>query len=414
MLVSQVLAGGLSYALQISMGRMLSTQYYGLFAALVGMFNIATMPLTALFAVITRSVAREFGRRDIQAVARIQRQAMRELALGGAAILSVAFLSAGVLAALLGSVSLWPVLMLWAAVGVNALYVLWGAVLQGIQRFLALATINTGMNALKLLSCVVLVELGFGVSGAVLGLLAAAVAGGAATWIVLGRRVPRSAGPGTVQPLLRSKSAVALAVSNLAFVGMTQFDYIIVRVFSPAGEAGLYAAAAVLAKSVLWLPVGIVVVLFPTVASAAGNRARSRHLLYVSLGMALVTSGGLAVVLAAGADTWMRVLYGPSFAGAAVYLRWLSLIYVPMALVLIVDNYNLAMNRARFIPFYALAIAAEVVTFSFPGGTPTRLVWVLAFASMACLLWATWILIDRRSAPDTEEPSHTRLGDCGG
>ncbi len=409
MLASQVLAGFLSYALQISMGRMLSAQYYGLFAALVGVFNIAAMPLAALFAVVTRSVAVEFGRHDMQAVAQIQRRAIREIAAGGMVILAVAMISAGLVARLLGSVSPWPILMLWVAIGVTALYGLWGAVLQGIHRFVAVASINTAMNGLKLVSCVALVALGFGVSGAVLGILISSVLGGVAVLIVVGRRVPRAGGDSPGQSLLRSKPALALAVSNLAFVGATQFDYVIVRMFCSPSEAGLYAAAAVLAKSVLWLPVGIVVVLFPTVASVEGNRGGSRQFLYLSLGMAVATSGGLAIVLAVFADVWTRVLYGPSFVGAGEYLRWLSLIYVPMALVLIVDNYYLAMNRARFIPFYAAAIVAEVVTFLLPHGTPTRLVLVLALASMACLLWAIWILIERTSVPGTGEPRQTRL-----
>ena len=39
------------------MGRLLRVQDYSLFSALMGMFNIASLPLTALFMVVTRRLA---------------------------------------------------------------------------------------------------------------------------------------------------------------------------------------------------------------------------------------------------------------------------------------------------------------------------------------------------------------------
>ena len=193
------------------------------------------------------------------------------------------------------------------------------------------------------------------------------------------------------------RDGLALAFSSLGFIALTQLDYVIVRIACTPRQAGLYSAGAVLAKSVLWLPAGITVALYPTVVSEHAGDRTSHHLLYQSLRMALAFSGGLAVILAVGADFWVRLLYGADYAGAGPYLRWLSLIYLPMALVLVVDNYQLALGRARFIALYFAGAAMEWLVFAYPGGTPTRLVWVLAAASAACFAWATVIVVsDRR------------------
>jgi O-antigen/teichoic acid export membrane protein len=194
--------------------------------------------------------------------------------------------------------------------------------------------------------------------------------------------------------LFASREGALLAGSNLAFIALTQADYIIVRVFCTPDEAGLYSAGAVLAKSVLWLPVGIAIALFPTVASHHARGERSRHFLHQALGMAALTSGVLAAVLAAGAGFWIALLYGPAYAGAAVYLRWLSLVYLPLALVLVVDNYQLALRKARFLWLYALGAAAQVVAFAASGAaSPLLLVWILAAASAVCLAWGVWIVV---------------------
>ena len=85
----------------------------------------------------------------------------------------------------------------------------------------------------------------------------------------------------------------------------------------------------------------------------------------------------------------------------APYLRALSLIYLPLALVLVVDNYQLALGRARFIALYFAGAFAEWVVFVWPGGTPWRLVWVLAAASGACFIWGLVILLSARERFET-------------
>jgi O-antigen/teichoic acid export membrane protein len=241
--------------------------------------------------------------------------------------------------------------------------------------------------------CAVFVAVGFGVTGSMAGLLASGVIGAAAFWIGIEHDLPRRLNDRSTRRLFASREGMLLAASNLAFIALTQADYIIVRVFCSPEQAGLYSAGAVLAKAVLWLPVGITIALFPTVASHHARGEHSRHVLLQALGMATLTSGALAVVLALGADLWISLLYGPEYAGAAVYLRWLSLIYLPLALVLVVDNYQLALGRARFLLLYALGAAAQIVAFAATGSSdPTLLVWILAAASAACLAWGVWVV----------------------
>lgn len=395
MFVGNTLAGVLVYAVQITMGRMLALQDYGLFTALLGIFNLTAIPLTALLMVVTRGVAQELGRGDLEAVWAIRRQAVRELALGGGVAVLVALSLSGLLAAVLDSTSIWPVVLLWIAVGFNIATAMWGATLQGMQRFPILAGINIAIAALRLVSCVALVAIGLGVVGSMLGLVLAAAVGGVVAWVAIERGLPHRRGDEVKRQLFGSRAAIALASSNLAFVALTQLDYILVRIFCSAEQASHYAAAAVLAKSVLWLPVGIVIAMFPTVASRVAQSRPSRHLLFQSLSMTLITSGLVAGVLAIGAGMWIGLLYGSKFAAASPYLGWLSLIYLPMAVVLVVDNYQLAMHRTRFIVLYALGVLAEVLAFIVPGGTLERLIAVLAAVSGACLLWALWIVVEQ-------------------
>jgi O-antigen/teichoic acid export membrane protein len=310
--------------------------------------------------------------------------------------------TSGIVAGPLGSPSPWPIVAMWIAIGVNVALALGLSLLQGAHRFMHLSAGSLASAGARLLMCVALVAAGFGVVGAMAGIAIASGVGALAVWLALGRWPAPGDSNAPQHGLLLSRDAVVLALSNLSFVAMTQFDYVLARVFLPAEQASQYAAASMLAKSVLWLPVGIVIAMFPMVASEAAALRPSRHLLVRGLWMAALTSGALAAILAIGAGVWVKFFYGPRFEPAAPYLAVLALAYLPMAIALVVDNYQLALHRARFIAAYAAVAVAEVVALALPSASPERLIAVLVGGSFLCLAWAVWIVREQLRAGATQ------------
>jgi hypothetical protein len=68
--------------------------------------------------------------------------------------------------------------------------------------------------------------------------------------------------------------------------------------------------------------------------------------------------------------------------------------------VLVVDNYQLALHRARFILAYALVAVAEVVALALPGASPERLIAVIVVGSFGCLAWALWVVAGQLRGAD--------------
>jgi O-antigen/teichoic acid export membrane protein len=412
MFVSNTGAGVIVYALQVAMGRLLSVADYGLFTALFGVFNIAATSLAAVLLIVIRNVARELSAGQLAGAAAVRDQAVREALVGGSILVAAGVALSPFIAKAMDSPSAVPVILMWFGVGANLSMALAGSVLQGMQRFGSIAVVNLATPLVRLVLCAGLVLAGWGMAGAMGGLVVSAVAGAAAFWTLVDRRLPRHSGDGSTRPLLRSGETLRLAANSLAFVALTQIDYVVVRVFCTPDQAGTYSAGAVLAKSVLWLPVGITLALVPTVAWQARSPSEGRHLLRQALLMALAVSGLLSMVLAIWAPFWIRTLYGPEFAASAVYLRWLSLIYLPLALVLVVDNFFLALRRVRFVLLYIFGATLQVVVFLVPGHqvTPDRVVLALAVASAACAFWAIVVTVPLRGRPGAQAPA-TDTGD---
>jgi O-antigen/teichoic acid export membrane protein len=86
------------------------------------------------------------------------------------------------------------------------------------------------------------------------------------------------------------REALVSSTALLAFFALTSLDVLLARVVLPPHQAGLYAAGAILAKAVMFLPYVLTVMAFPAMARHGANR-------YLHLwGLAAVLCVGLVVV----------------------------------------------------------------------------------------------------------------------
>jgi O-antigen/teichoic acid export membrane protein len=130
--------------------------------------------------------------------------------------------------------------------------------------------------------------------------------------------------------------------------------------FFPAQDAGLYAAAAVLGKAVLYLPGGIALALFPMVVEQHARRQETRSLfLQALLLVGLVCTAGATFYLVAG--RWLvQLLYGAQYAEAGELLRYYGFAILPMTLVMVAEYFLIAKGRILFA--YIFVIIAPLQT----------------------------------------------------
>ncbi len=202
--------------------------------------------------------------------------------------------------------------------------------------------------------------------------------------------VPPAPAPG------RASSLRYLLFSCLSLVGyglLMNFDTALAKHLFPADTAGLFAKAATIARTAVFLPVPIAAALFPKVATDGTlppdtARLLRRALLYAGL---LVTAAAAACLLFPRLPWY--ILYGPCPADAAPLarslVRTLTLAMSPLALVYLLLNFEMAQNRFRR-PLLLLPCAALYLLLSFllrprlgPHAIPASL---LAVSLLALLL----------------------------
>lgn len=161
---------------------------------------------------------------------------------------------------------------------------------------------------------------------------------------------------GRHQMHLSIKGAFPVLLANLSFAVMIQLDMLLVKHYFEANLLGLYAAAAVMGKAVMYLPGAIAISLFPMVADNESRAESSAHLLLNAIILTVGLSGAGALIYYLFPKPIISLLYGPNYLPAADVLRYFGLAMMPMALIFVAENFLIAKGRVVFAYLMMMAI----------------------------------------------------------
>jgi len=268
----------------------------------------------------------------------------------------------GKIAGFLNISSVTPVVLIAAALGVGLLAPVNLGTLQGLHRFGYVGGTTILGSVSKLGLGMLLVYLGWGVYGALASLSLAGLA-------VLG--LSAFALKALWTPAKEKKSGVSwremfsyglpAAGASLCFMALSNIDMVLVRHYFSPEEAGIYAAAGVLGRVVLYAPGAIVLVLFPMMARSHAKNGNAFRLLDRGMLYAGGIAGAGAIGYALFPELFLRMLFGGKYAAASPLLRLFGVAMVPLSLMAVLMHFNLAQRRTRFLISMAAACILEVV-----------------------------------------------------
>lgn len=336
-----------NYCFQFVMGRNLSVEDYGTMNALLSLLSGITLPASAVMLVIARYSAVYSAEGEVSGLCALYRGSLRN-------VLITALLASGVFIASspwiegymkIGSVS--TVLMLAIGIfGAFALTVNLG-MLQGMQKFLMLGSgIGLG-GVLRLFLGIAFLLFGLRLNGAVLASALPAVLVFALTIAPLSGFLKRTAGSFRFEGMF--SYSVPVIVSSVAFAFLSNVDLIMVKHYMSPYDAGLYASAAVLGKTLLYLPSSFALAVFPMVSEAEMRNGDPDGIFDKALAStALICAAGV-ILFAVMPEALLSFLFGQRFLPAAGLLKYYGAAMSAMAILSVTISYNLARRRTGFI-----------------------------------------------------------------
>ena len=180
--------------------------------------------------------------------------------------------------------------------------------IQGAYGFRRLATNLVLESAVRLGGSVLMVLLGFGVTG----VIAANAAAMAVAWVAIAPEVA-APGPNPVRFRHASRELVQALVFFSGQVLINNCDIVLVKHYFPATEAGLYAAVAMVGRVIVAFSSAVVNSMFPVVAGTRVEDRKNLSLIATSLLMVLGIGSTIALTLhIIPASVW-TVFFGAGF-----------------------------------------------------------------------------------------------------
>ena len=379
MATAVIAANVIGLAITVVFARLLGASGYGSLAALISAFIILMVPGSALQIAVAREVSRPGT--DVGAAVRPW---LGRLALATLAVAVLAIPLRGALAAAIG------VDEEWAAAAVPVTAMLWMIVavmrgaLQGFGLYRVVAVSIVGEGIARLILGLALVGLGLDVTGAFLGTPLALVAVGAALAVLLGPHLPPAPEHGIARLTeLLARARAPVAGLTLLFV-LQEVHVIVVKHEADGDAAGSYAVAAVAAKAIIWVAVGLGLYLLPEVARRAGNGIDARPVLRRTLALIGVLGVPMVLVYAVAGEPLLRIVFGDDLAEASGALPLLGLAMTLLACTYLSVQYLLGLHRAAFIGTLAVAAVAEVVLLASIGANLERVALALFGLQLVC------------------------------
>jgi len=377
MLVSTGVSG-LNLIHNVLMGRLLSPADYSQLTFIITLQLLIGLLPTTFQTVVARFGARYQAQNDTAILDVLAKQMSRLGWIIGLSIFALLLLLSPLLTSIFQLRDIGVILPLilfipfFIAMGVGR------GLLQSYHAYHSMSLAYLAEGGIRLLFGVVLgyglLNAGRALDGAIWGFAQSMIATWFVSWFAL-RHIQARLNDGSNEEVVVDTSMERQQWQQLALVTIsaligqaliTNSDFLLVKNFFTADEAGLYAAVSVLGRIVYFGALPLTIVLVPMVARRQALNQPTQPIFYMLIGGGTIVCSGLVIASAIFASTILGVLYGESYIQAAYLLAPYALAASLFTLTNLAVTYQIALGKGQstWLPVVA-GIAQIILVFVF-------------------------------------------------
>lgn len=345
-----------NYIYHFIIGRLLAPAQYGELAALFSLVSLISMIPTSFGLVIIKFISASKNKNETDSLINWMEQKIWILAVF---LVFIVLIFSSFFANFLNLKNSFPIIVISFTFVFGLPSFFYRSVLQGLLKFKENIFSSIAESLLKLLLGVSLVYLGFSVSGALYGLILAALAGLIiARFYVKDHLAKKEKLKINIMPLLIFY--VPVFIQTISYTSMSSADLILVKHFFHAQEAGIYAAISNLGRIILFGTGPITAVMFPMI-SQKSSRGENAHKIFIYSFLLTVLIAALILALYwFFPDLAIKSLYGSSYLNAAHYLFWFGVFMFLFTMSSLLISYYLSLGITKIVIFPLLASVAQI------------------------------------------------------
>jgi O-antigen/teichoic acid export membrane protein len=418
MFAGLMLGNAIAYVYHMLMARMLLPADYGVLVTLLSISYVLAVLMRTFQAWVIKAVAVPGGS-NASLIQAVFIGALRTLVPLGLLAFVAHWLVSGLVSDFLHLGSATPVIVLGLYTLSSFIVPISRGMLLGLDRLRFAGLIYILEPTARIVAGIVLVGMGFGVSGALIGFSLgnglAFVVALIPLWALLFCRAEPSPPANTPRGLDRY-TLLVLAI-NTCLALMIGIDQIAVKHYFSEEVAGNYAVAFLLGQIITMSTISLGWVVFARSATLAPDDPRHAHLLL----RGLLVIGLIAVTLTIGYFTApelaIRLMGGSQYTIAHTYVGLVGIEATLFAFIYLQAYYQISVKQTKVIWPLCIAVVVQVALLLRYHATVTQvLVCIISVLSglLICVsLLSWWILREQRSAPMMIQPASEAVADIG-
>jgi O-antigen/teichoic acid export membrane protein len=344
---------------QLLIAHKLSPQDFASFNALLAVFMLISNPLGTFQAVVAKYASEYNARKEFLKIHAL----LYSLFTKGiiiAIFLFVLFIFISPL--IINSLKVYSLpsgYVLSALIGLSLLTPILSGGVQGLELFGWLVSSSLLSGAIKLISAVFFIALGYGISGALGALLLSVICGVIIGVIPLRKFLIIK----SLEKGLDHKEILLylfpLAVSNICFIWLVSFDMVLVKYFFSPEVSGAYSLAQMVGKIFLFLPAAISIVMFPCTSGLSATNSNTISVVKKSLLFAFYLCLSAALFYNIFPEFTLRILTGKVLPDSILLGRLFSVSMTFFALCFVLINYFFSIKCLSFIKYLIISVVLQ-------------------------------------------------------
>ena len=344
-------AGGINYLFQIVIGRSLTVEEYGTINSLLSFTSILSVPGTILAMIISKQIAVTLAKGNWQKVKSVARVLITATITAGIGLTLMELLLSGVIGRAIHVENRWFIWICCLISGLSIMVQAFAGTIQGLQKFLEYGFQSFVTATSKIVLAVLLIKVGYHVGGALGGMLLAQVITIGYCAYALGKTLF----PVTYCEVDKksifiecSKDFAVIALGQICISILTNCDLILVKRYFNETDAGIYSAAIIIARLVMYVSTMLIYVLFPKAAqgNAQGKNTKGLFVKSLAANLVIIFAGCIGIWIM---GEWLiRLFLGENYLQSFDMINTALLYIVPVSVFTIITNYVSATSQVKF------------------------------------------------------------------
>lgn len=361
MIIGSTIANAINYLYHLIVGRLLGPSSYGELVSLISLSGLLSVLPASISLVIVKYVS---ASRDI----RDQTALISWLKIRAFQLSVIFFVLVVLITPVIGSFLHISNLSYILIVGFTFIFSLPAfynrSILQGLLKFKEATVSILFENSTRFAVSVLLIFLGFKVSGAIWGLAVSAAVGWYIADIYL--KTYNSKNP-KVSSNIKSVIlySIPVVIQSIALMSLYSTDLILVKHFFSAYDAGIYAALSTLGKIIIFGTGPIGAVMFPLVSQRKSKGQGYKKIFIYSLLLTLAFTSFVLIIYWLFPQFTINLLYGGAYLEAAPFLIWFGLFITLFTISSLIINFHLSLGHIRVVFLPAVAAFTQIIAIWF-------------------------------------------------